>query len=261
MPVPTTISDMTNVAATNSPQGTETVKGTIDDYLRAHGAFIRQLFDQLLGPSVSLASAAKVDIGFASSANIVITGTTGITAFDTVSEGTMRWVTFSGALTLTHNATSLQLPGSANIATAAGDVAVLKSLGAGNWKCMAYQRVAGTNLFPATNSRDGYLSAADWAVFNGKQAQLGFTPYNASNPSNFVSAESVAAAFFPKSGGALTGPLTLPAGSQGAPSLAFDNDTGLFQIGDGVIGIVCNGVLVGKFTSAGLEVLKITQSQ
>jgi hypothetical protein len=39
----------------------------------------------------------------------------------------------------------------------------------------------------ATSLVDGYLSHIDWAAFNGKQAALGFTPYNATNPSGFIS--------------------------------------------------------------------------
>lgn len=65
-----------------------------------------------------------------------------------------------------------------------------------------------------------------------------------------------------KAGGQMTGPLILAAGSLGAPGLTFagDGETGLYRISDGVIGIVCNGVLVGRFTPAGLEVIKITQT-
>ena len=39
---------------------------------------------------------------------------------------------------LTHNATSLILPGSANITTTAGDTAEFLSLGGGNWICLNY---------------------------------------------------------------------------------------------------------------------------
>lgn len=94
-------------------------------------------------PSVSLASAATVNIGAAAANAITITGTTTITAFDTIASGAIRVLTFAGALTLTHNATSLILPGGANILTAAGDVAVMLSLGSGNWRCIAYQRADG----------------------------------------------------------------------------------------------------------------------
>lgn len=39
----------------------------------------------------------------------------------------------------------------------------------------------------ATSSLTGALSSADWNTFNGKQAALGFTPYNSTNPSGYIS--------------------------------------------------------------------------
>jgi hypothetical protein len=211
MPVPSNITDLSKIAADNSPQGTEAARGTIDDYFRAHASFIRQLADLVGGPTVTLASAATVNIGFAQSSSIVITGTSTITAFDTTAEGTMRWVTFAGALTLTHNAASMQLPGSANIVTVAGDTALFKNLGGGNWKCLDYVRASGNNLVAASNTRDGYLTATDWNTFNGKQAALGFTPYNASNPAGYMTASSAAAQFVDAAGDSMSGPLTVVA--------------------------------------------------
>ena len=107
-------------------------------------------------PAVSLASAATVAIGAAAANAITITGTVAITAFDTVADGAIRALTFAGVLTLTHNATSLILPGAANITTAAGDVAVMLSLGSGNWRCIAYQRANGKAVV-ATVFRTGIL--------------------------------------------------------------------------------------------------------
>ena len=93
-------------------------------------------------PPTTIASAATVAIGGATTDNITISGTTTITAFDTVAAGIRRFVTFSGALTLNYNATSLILPNAANITTAPGDTAVMVSLGSGNWSCVAYQHAA-----------------------------------------------------------------------------------------------------------------------
>lgn len=90
------------------------------------------------------------DIGAATGQYVLITGTTTITSFGTVNAGTMRWVQFDGALTLTHNGTSLILPGSANITTAQGDVAEMVSLGSGNWKCLNYFRVSGKPVVSGT---------------------------------------------------------------------------------------------------------------
>lgn len=246
MPVPSKISDLTSVASTNSPQGTEPVRGTIDDYLRAHASFIRQLLDLVCGPTVTLPSAATVNIGFAASINVTISGTTTIAAFDNVDEGAIRYVTFAGALTLVHNA-GLQLPGAANILTAAGDVATFKSLGSGNWKCINYQRSSGAGPVAASMLTDGYLTKGDWNSFNSRLSPSALNNY------------------LLKSGGALTGPVLFAEGRQAEPSIAFvndgGNDTGFYHVGDGVIGVVCNNVLVAKFTPSGIETINVKQTQ
>jgi hypothetical protein len=64
-------------------------------------------------------------------------------------------VQFSGALTLTHNATSLILPGGASITTAAGDVAYFVSLGSGNWRCTGYQKASGAAVVSGGGSPGG----------------------------------------------------------------------------------------------------------
>lgn len=45
MPVPNTIADLNQAAASNYPLGTDTVGPNLDDYIRAISAFVRQLFD------------------------------------------------------------------------------------------------------------------------------------------------------------------------------------------------------------------------
>jgi hypothetical protein len=95
--------------------------------------------DLLTAPEVDVASAATTDIGAANSSNIRITGTTTITSFGSALNGVRRHVRFAAALTLTHNASSLILPGGANITIAAGDTAVAISLGSGNWVVVNYQ--------------------------------------------------------------------------------------------------------------------------
>ena len=72
-----------------------------------------------------------------------INGSTEATSFDTVAEGINRKGRFTGALTLTHNATSLILPGVANITTAANDRYEARSLGSGNWIVTKYQKADG----------------------------------------------------------------------------------------------------------------------
>lgn len=90
----------------------------------------------------TIASATTTDLGSVPGRYVSITGTTTITGLGTIKAGTIKYVKFAGALTLTHNATSLILPGAANITTAAGDTAIMVSEGSGNWRCLVYERAA-----------------------------------------------------------------------------------------------------------------------
>jgi hypothetical protein len=104
-----------------------------------------RLFDELNLEEITVASATTTDIGAVHGAKIVVSGTTTITGFGT-SANKRRFVRFSGALTLTHNASSLILPGAANITTVAGDTAIFLSDSSGNWRCHLYQRADGAAL-------------------------------------------------------------------------------------------------------------------
>lgn len=72
-------------------------------------------------PELDIASASTCNIGAMASTKLRITGTTGITSFGTVYRGPIL-IRMAGALTITHNATTLVCPGIANLVTAAGDV-------------------------------------------------------------------------------------------------------------------------------------------
>lgn len=109
---------------------------------------------------VDVASATTCAIGAAVSNYVRITGTTTITGLGTVASGVYRDVVFAGALTLTYNATSLILPGAANITTAAGDTAGFVSEGSGNWRCLYYTRASGQPVpAPALSALTNSLSA------------------------------------------------------------------------------------------------------
>lgn len=79
-----------------------------------------------------------------------VTGTTTITSINTCGgDGTIAptiKLHFDGALTLTHHATDLILPGGANITTAAGDEAEFVEYASGDWRCVSYLRAAGRPL-------------------------------------------------------------------------------------------------------------------
>lgn len=116
-------------------------------------------------PIVTIASSSTVNIGAAAANTISVSGTTTITAFDTIASGALRRVIFQGALTLTHNATSLILPTAANIVTAADDVAEFVSLGSGNWRCTGYTRKNGQALV-AGGGLTGFTESLNTAAPN-----------------------------------------------------------------------------------------------
>jgi hypothetical protein len=110
------------------------------------GATDAATWAQLFGASTQadIASAATTDIGVQNTSFLRVTGTTTITSFGTSYRGP-RFLTFEGAVTLTHSST-LVLPGNANITTAAGDSLIVipgATLGtADKWIVVAYQKSA-----------------------------------------------------------------------------------------------------------------------
>lgn len=96
--------------------------------------------DGLHSKGTALASASTTTLANATGDFVHITGTATINSFGAANAGTVRVLVFDGAATLVHNATSMILPGGANIQTAAGDSAIFVSEGSSNWRCVSYQR-------------------------------------------------------------------------------------------------------------------------
>lgn len=149
----------------------------------------------------ALTAAATVDLSSATGNFLHITGTGTISSFGTCPAGARFVLVFDGVCTLTYNATSLIIPGSANKTTAANDCCMIVSEGSGNWRIVGYFPIAGgtgggtvtavtatsplastggtapdISIQQASGSQNGYLSSTDWTTFNNKQNALGFTP-------------------------------------------------------------------------------------
>jgi hypothetical protein len=107
----------------------------------------------LRGKGADIASAGTVNLDTATGDFVHITGTTTITAI-TLASGDERTVVFDGALTLTHNATTLILPGGANITTAAGDRAIFRGDGSGNVRCIAYTKADGSSVVDTVGNHE-----------------------------------------------------------------------------------------------------------
>jgi hypothetical protein len=110
----------------------------------------------LKGADVASASPTVIPAG---SNYVDITGTTGFAAF-TVAANTHFFAQFDGVLTMTHHATNLDLPGGANITTAAGDVAEFFSTGANTVQCVNYTKASGKPIVTDFVDADINASAA-----------------------------------------------------------------------------------------------------
>ncbi len=105
------------------------------------------------GPLTSLASASP-DLGTIPSHNIAFVENAGspITSFGSTASVTfpVYRLTFSTAIVLTHNGTSLILPSASDITTASGDTAIAMYLGSGNWQVISYNKANGTSVVSPT---------------------------------------------------------------------------------------------------------------
>lgn len=95
----------------------------------------------------SVASAATTDVLGSTSKFIYVTGSATITSFGS-EPNQVKFVRAAAAatFTITHNATSLILPSSANITVTAGDSWIVLSDASGNARVYAYQRASGQPL-------------------------------------------------------------------------------------------------------------------
>lgn len=184
MPVPSAITDLSTTAGSNSPAGSGNVFPDLDDHVRALASFIASLRDgNGSAAEVSVASGATTDIGGAASPFVRITGTTTITSFGTSYTGA-KFLRFASSLTLTHNATTLILPGQANIVAQSNDVCIAIPYASG-WRVLAFTRYENapvrvysgthtptltntTNIDSSTASLNQYVVVNDIVTVSGR---------------------------------------------------------------------------------------------
>jgi hypothetical protein len=99
----------------------------------------------------TLAAAATVNLSLATGNFVHVSGTTAITSFGTLPAGSRFILYFEDAVVVTYNATTLIIPGAANITTTAGDCMMLISEGSGSWRVVGY--------FPGTGLPVGTVTA------------------------------------------------------------------------------------------------------
>lgn len=186
----TSLATWSTSEGSNLPSGTTAISTNLDDNLRMIQSVVRYTM-----ASDTISSATTTDLGTKESQYLTVSGTTTITGLGTISAGIAKYVTFSGALILTHNATSLILPTAANITTVAGDTARFLSLGSGNWKCLSYNRASGATVATGSTRLDQLGAAtATNTIANGIYAQTwGWTFATATNGLYLTGNSNVAA--------------------------------------------------------------------
>ena len=219
-------------AGSNNPSGTTTIGTGLDDNLRQIQATVRQ---DLANKGSDIASATTTDLGAVIGLMHDITGTTTITGFGTVSAGIWKIIKFEGALTLTHNGTSLILPGAANITTVAGDVGIFMSEGSGNWRCLSW--------LPTSNAAAGALTAGRVPIVGTAGKLTDDADFTFDTATLTVHTLTVS-----------TGVITSAAGSVGAPSINFsDATTGFYRPSANAIGVAISGALDFQFNATNMN--------
>lgn len=132
--------------------------------------------ETVFGPKTTLASNTTTNLGTATSNNILITGTTTINSFGTAASlnNPVYLIQFSGILTLTYNATSMILPGLANITTAANDCAMVEFINsAGYWRMLAYFPSASSGVLGTASSKNIGTSGGTVPLLNANNTWSG----------------------------------------------------------------------------------------
>ena len=204
MPVPTTITDLSDTAASNFPQDADSTGATVASLPRAIQAILKKQF--IRGSDIPVLASGTVTIPVDNN-YFVITGTGfSVSGFSANYNGRMITVEFTGALTLTHSA-SFIMPAGASITTATGDVFIFVNETGSTWRCVNYTK-AGVDYAPLASP-----------VFTGNPTAP--TPTAGDNDTSIATTAFVVASFATLASPAFTGNPTAPTAS------VDDNDTSI----------------------------------
>lgn len=169
---------LNDLVSTNPPGGDLRSQG--DDHIRLIKGTLKASFPNITFAKyieqarLDVADAATPALWAAASDYINLLGTTTITGFVSGTSGQRKLVRFNAARTLTHNASTLQLPSGASITTVAGDHALFQCEGTTNNLMIAYWRATGqpiVSVFPSQTGNAGKVLGTD-----GTNVSWGFAP-------------------------------------------------------------------------------------
>lgn len=223
--VASSLRNWSTTLGSNAPTSATTIGSGLAPNFQQIQATLR---NELATRSASVTAAATTDIGTKDEGTVLVTnaaGTIAITSFGTVSAGIKKLVTFTvsgGSLSITYNATSMILPGSANITVATGDSLLAESLGSGNWKIHHYSTQAGGTAAGVTQAA---LQNQTYTAFTtgGTSSAFTLTPIPA------ITANTTNQRFNVVLNAAPTGSPTLAVSGQSAANFKYYDSTGTKQ--------------------------------
>ncbi|NSZ61884.1 hypothetical protein G6L16_000880 [Agrobacterium tumefaciens] len=177
------ILDYSTTPDNNTDIGGIGIQGTsaVNNFDNAFRTIMSQLADWTDGSTI--ASGTTTDLSTVKGMYVSVTGTSTITSFGTAKAGWIKYLRFTGAATITHNATSMILPAGASITTSAGDYALFVSEGSGNWRCLEYVRASGFSplisgyISPEFNiANDTFNPTTTLSIPDGAVASSGLSP-------------------------------------------------------------------------------------
>lgn len=138
MPVPTTITDLSDVALSNFPQDSDSTGATVASLPRAIQAILKKQF--IRGSDITVTGSGSITMPVEGSYFVVNGSGYAISGLTANYNGRIVTVEFTGALTLTNSASFILVSG-VNITTAAGDVAIFVNETGSTWRCISYNSV------------------------------------------------------------------------------------------------------------------------
>lgn len=240
MPVPNSMADLSTLASSNFPTGTEAIGNSLDNYIRAGFAITRSTYAMA---SATIASASTTDLAGADGESVRVTGTATINSFGNGYAGCKREVSFAGALTIV-NSSNIALPRGVNLSVQAEDVYTFRCTAAGVWRLVSGWRD------PLAVRKDGDTMTGGLTVpsliVNGT-AQNGQVTSNGNNPNPGIGIDTFAYRSFGAFGGGYAIVDT-------PYNIGLYSNFGNFNIGFGASGGVLTSRLVLDRTSGDLTV-------
>lgn len=237
MPIPAKMSDLNQIAASNSPAGTEVVMPNLDNYIRGISAILKSTNSVA---SVSIAAAPTIDVANADGESVNITGAATISSLGTGFAGCLRELRFPSAGSVLVHSSNLLLPGSANITVAANDRFTFRCTAAGVWTLVSKSRpsssdvTSGLGYTPVNKAGDTMtgnlnISGASLVVTNGVGVNLGGPVILASGVNSIWAASAGTLFLRPNGVGSSVGQMTIdPAGN-----ITFSQDLPVIHGGTG----------------------------